>query len=96
MFVELIFFRAKPNIPDSTVIEKAQVIQTLAAQIGATFELEILKTDEGEWVEIAHWDNQEEAHRVEQTVLNMPEAQQAMSVMDEASIRMVFLHPAAN
>lgn len=94
MFVELIFFKPKPSVSDSEVIESANKIQALAAEMGAAFELELLKSEEGEWVEIAHWNNQEDAHRVEQAVMSMPEAMEAMSVMDETSMRMVFLHPA--
>lgn len=93
MFVEFVFFKAQPNVSDSAVMEKAHKIQQLAAQTGTTFELELLKSEEGEWVEIVRWNSKEEAQRVEQAVMNMPEAQQAMSVMDESSIRMVFLHP---
>ena len=78
MFVELVFFKPKPNVTDSEVIESAYKVQALAAQMGAAFELELLKTQEGEWVEIVHWNDQEEAHRVEQAIMNMTEAQQAM------------------
>jgi hypothetical protein len=94
MFVELVFFKPKPDVSEAEVMKSAKTIQHLAAQMGSRFELEVLKTAEGEWVEIVHWDSQDEAQRVEQAVLQMPEAQEAMSVMDETSIRMVFLHPA--
>ena len=96
MFVELVFFRSRPNVSDSEVRESAHKIQEIATQMGAAFELELLKTQDGEWVEIVHWDNQEEAHRVEQAVMNMPEARQAMSVMDETTLRLVLLHPVAS
>jgi len=94
MFVELVFFKPKPNVSDAEIVTSAYKTQALAAQLGAAFELELLKTQEGEWLEIVHWNDQEEAHRVEQAVMNMTEAQQAMSVMDETSIHMMFLHPA--
>jgi D-aminopeptidase len=93
MFVEFVFFRAKPNVSDAEVIKNAHKIQELATQTGTPFKLELLKTEEGEWVEVVRWNSKEEAQRVEQAVLSMPEAQKAMSVMDEASIRMVFMHP---
>jgi hypothetical protein len=93
MFVELVFFKAKPSIPDAEVIQSAHKIQALAGKTGTPFQLELLKSADGEWVEIVRWNNQQEAERVEQVVLSMPEAQQAMAVMDESSIRMVFLHP---
>ena len=96
MFVELVFFKPRPNVSEAEVIQSARKIQEIATEMGSAFELELLKTEEGEWVEIVHWNNQEEAHRVEQAVMHMPEAMEAMSVMDESSIRMMFLHPATN
>jgi hypothetical protein len=93
MFVELIFFKTKPGVSDAAVKESAGRIQKLAAQMNSPFELELLRTEDGEWVEIVHWPSQAEAQRVEQAVLSMPEAREAMAVMDETSIRMVFLHP---
>jgi hypothetical protein len=93
MFVELVFFRAKPHVSDADVFASAHKIQSLAVGMKSSFELELLRTEDGEWVEIVRWPNQEEAHRVEQAVMAMPEAQAAMSIMEETSVRMVFLHP---
>lgn len=93
MFVELVFFRAKPDVSDADVFASAHKIQALAAGMNSSFDLELLRTEDGEWVEIVRWPSQEEAHRVEQAVMTMPEAQAAMSIMEEKSIRMVFLHP---
>jgi hypothetical protein len=93
MFVELVFFKAKQNVSDAEIVKKAHKIQELASQTGTPFKLELLRAEDGEWVEIVHWNSQEEAHRVEQAVMSMPEAQESMSVMDENSVRMMFLHP---
>ena len=93
MFVELVFFKSKPHVSDAEVTESANTIQALATRLGIKFQLQLLRSDEGEWVEIVHWESQEEAQRVEQSVMQMPEAQQAMAVMDETSLRMVLLHP---
>ena len=93
MFVELIMFKSKPGITDDAVRASANKIQSLAAGMGVSFTLELLRSTDAEWVEIAHWASQEEAQRVEQAVMAMPEAQEAMSVMDEASLQMMFLHP---
>jgi hypothetical protein len=94
MFVEIVFFKSKSGVSDAEVIAGAHKIQELAAKMGSPFKLELLKTTEGEWVEIVHWQSQTEAQRVEQAVMQMPEAMAAMSVMDESSLRMMFLHPA--
>jgi hypothetical protein len=93
MFVELVFFRSKPEVTDADVLASANKILEFATQMNSPFKLELLRTEDGEWVEIVRWPSQEEAQRVEQAVMNMPEAQEAMSVMEESSIRMVFLHP---
>lgn len=93
MFVELVFFRSKPEVADADVLASANKILELATQMNSPFKLELLRTEDGEWVEIVRWPSQEEAQRVEQAVMNMPEAQEAMAVMEESSIRMVFLHP---
>lgn len=93
MFVELVFFRSKVDTTIEAVLDSARKIQDLAIAMSSSFKIELLRTDEGEWVEIVHWDSQEEAQRVEQAMMSNPEAQQAMAVMQENSIRMVFLHP---
>jgi hypothetical protein len=93
MFVELIIFKSKPGITDDVIEASANKIQALAAGMGVPFKLELLRTADGEWVEIVRWPNQEEAQRVEQVVMGMQEAQDSMSVMDEASMRMMFLYP---
>ena len=93
MFVELVFFRSKVDTTIEAVLDSARKIQDLAIVMSSSFKIELLRTDDGEWVEIVHWDSQEEAQRVEQAMMSNPEAQQAMAVMQENSIRMVFLHP---
>jgi hypothetical protein len=93
MFVELVFFRSKPQVTDADVLASANKILELATKMNSPFELELLRAEDGEWVEIVHWSSQEEAQQVEQAVMQMPEAQEAMSVMEECSVRMVFLHP---
>ena len=93
MFVELVFFRSKTDATTEAVLDSARKIQELAMSMSSSFKIELLRTDDGEWVEIVHWDSQAEAHRVEQAMMSNPEAQQAMAVMQENSIRMVFLHP---
>ena len=93
MFVELVFFRSKTDATTEAVLDSARKIQELAMSMSSSFKIELLRTDEGEWVEIVHWDSQEEAQRVEQAMMSNPEAQQTMAVMQENSIRMVFLHP---
>jgi len=93
MFVELVFFRSKPEVTGADVLASANKILELATQMNSPFKLELLRTEDGEWVEIVRWPSQEEAQRVEQAVMKMPEAQEAMAVMQESSIRMVFLHP---
>jgi len=93
VFVELVFFRSKPEVTDAAVRASANKILELAQRMNSSFTLELLRSEDGEWVEIVHWSSQEEAHRVEQVVMQMPEAIEAMSVMEENSVRMVFLHP---
>ena len=93
MFVELVFFRSKPDATTEEVLGSAQKIQDLALAMSSSFKIDLLRKDDGEWVEIVHWDSEEEAHRVEQAMMSNPEAQQAMAVMQEDSIRMMFLHP---
>jgi hypothetical protein len=66
----------------------------VAAGLNGAYELEIPRTDDGEWVEIVHWPSRAEAGRVEQTVMAMPESRQARLVMDPTSVRMVLLEPA--
>jgi hypothetical protein len=93
MFVELVFFRPRPDINDAEVLASAHKIRELANSMNSSFDLELLRTEEGEWVELVRWPSQAEAQRVEQAVMQLPEAQEAMSVMEESSIRLVFLHP---
>jgi hypothetical protein len=93
MFVELVFFKAKSGTTDAEVLASAKKIQELATKLNSPFQLELLRTDDGEWVEIVHWPSRDEAERVEQTVMAMPEAQQAMSVMEDSSVRIVLLQP---
>lgn len=94
MFVELVFFKAQPDVSDETVIQSAHIIQELAARIGHSFHIDLFRSTEGEWVEIVRWNSQAEAQQVEQAVMSMPEAQEAMRVMDATSLRMMFLNPA--
>src|SRR5690606_20864773 len=93
MFVELVFFKSKPDVTDAEVAGSAKTIQALARSMGKAFEIDLYKSEDGEWVEIVRWNSQEEARQVEQAVMAMPEALNAMSVMNESSMRMVFLHP---
>jgi hypothetical protein len=86
MFVELVFFKSKPDVTEDQVAGSAKTIQALAQSMGKPFEIDLYKSEDGEWVEIVRWNSQEEAQQVEQAVMAMPEALNAMSVMDESSI----------
>ena len=54
MFVELVFFRSKPEVADADVLASANKILELATMMNSPFKLELLRTEEGEWVEIVH------------------------------------------
>ena len=51
MFVELVFFRSKVDTTIEAVLDSARKIQDLAIAMSSSFKIELLRTDEGEWVE---------------------------------------------
>lgn len=92
MVVELAQFKAKQGVSDDEVLAASQEAHDgfLAEQKGYV-NRELLKSDEGEWVDIVHWETMEDAQAAMQNFTGNPSTKKFVEVIDNSSIKMMHL-----
>lgn len=92
MVVELAQFKAKDGISDAEVLTASQEAHEgfLAKQKGYVTR-ELLKSKDGEWVDIVHWETMEDAQAAMNAFMGHPSTKKFAEVIDPASIKMMHL-----
>ncbi len=92
MIVELAQFKAKSGASDDDVLVASQEAHDgfLAKQKGYVGR-ELLKSSEGEWVDIIHWETMEDAQAAMNSFMDHPSTKKFGEVIDSSSIKMMHL-----
>lgn len=92
MVVELAQFKAKPGVSDTQVITASDEAHQgfLAKQRGYS-KRELLKSSNGTWVDIVHWESIEDAQAAMNSFMGHPSTQAFGGVIDPSTIVMMHL-----
>ncbi|MEK7462868.1 MAG: antibiotic biosynthesis monooxygenase [Patescibacteria group bacterium] len=92
MVIELAQFKMKVGVSEDEVLAASQEAQDgfLAKQKGYVSR-ELLKSSEGEWVDIVHWETMEDAQTAMNSFMGHPSTKKFGEVIDPSSIKMMHL-----
>lgn len=95
MVIELAQFKTKTGISDSEILVASQEVHDgfLAKQKGY-ISRELLKSADGEWVDIVHWETMKDAQAAMQNFMGSPSTKKIVEVIDDSSIKMMHLEVA--
>lgn len=95
MVIELAQFKAKLGVSDAQVLAASQEAHDgfLAKQKGYVSR-ELLKSSEGEWVDIVHWETMEDAQAAMNSFMVHQSTKKFGEVIDPSSIKMMHLEVA--
>lgn len=92
MVIEMAQFKMKVGVSEDEVLAASQEAQDgfLAKQKGYVSR-ELLKSSEGEWVDIVHWETMEDAQTAMNSFMGHPSTKKFGEVIDPSSIKMMHL-----
>jgi heme-degrading monooxygenase HmoA len=91
-FVQVVMFRHKDHVLESDVLAVAAAMKTDLASVDGCIRWELLKADDGRWVEFIYWDSQEAAQRGNETVMAFSSAQRAFEITDDSTVTVLNLN----
>lgn len=91
--VEIVLFRAKPGVSDSQILEASAALQREVARFPAYVSRRLLKSEDGQWIDVVDWTSLAEAQKASQTILEQPVAQRFDALVETDSMRVLHLVP---
>lgn len=89
--VELVLLRLQPGADEDAFIRAAQATTSDLRALDGYASRELLRADDGQWVDIVHWSTRNQALAAAEQFPTLPSAQAFGSLMDGESIRMMHL-----
>jgi heme-degrading monooxygenase HmoA len=89
--LELVQFRLKPGVSEAAFLEAVFQTQAAIARLPGFLRREVLKNDEGLWVDVVHWQSKAEALAAAEAFAAMPEVAVFAGMIDETQMTMLHL-----
>lgn len=92
MIIELAQFKTKDGINDAEILASSQETHSgfLVKQKGYVSR-ELLRSSEGEWVDIVRWETMEDAQTAMNNFMGNPSTKRFVEIIDDSSIKMLHL-----
>lgn len=81
-------FQAASSTSDDAMIEKALKLTPILAAMPGFINRHFAKGENGEWIDAVIWDSKENAQSAAKAVMNIPEAGQFFSLMNQETINL--------
>lgn len=89
--VEIVQFRLKPGTDEDTFLAAAADTQAAIARLPGFLTRELLKGEDGLWVDVVHWRSKAEALAAAEAFATLPEVAPFGAMIDEAAMTMLHL-----
>ncbi len=92
MIIEIAQFKLVSGVSDEEFLKEAEAVQKsfLEKQSGY-IDRELLKSDDGLWVDVLHWNSMKEAQKAAEVMMSDPATQGFMQKIDPSSVKMFHL-----
>lgn len=88
---EIVLFKPKPGVEDMAFVAAAEAMLPDLRAVPGFVRRELLRGDEGLWVDVVHWRSLPEALAAMDLMMTQPSAGPFMAALDEQSIEMLHL-----
>ncbi len=90
--VEIAQFKIATGVDEQSFLKEAEAVQRdfLEKQKGY-MDRELLKGEDGQWIDIVHWRSMEEAKRATDAIMQNPDCCGFLQKIDPASVKMMHL-----
>lgn len=92
--VEIVQFRLRPGVDEHTFLAAAADTQAAIARLPGFLTRELLKGDDGLWIDVVHWRSKAEALAAAEAFASMPEVAPFGAMLDETTMAMLHLEQA--
>lgn len=91
--VEVVLFRSHNGVADEAVLESARTTQAMIETFDGLLGRQLLKGQDGQWMDIVFWRSREDAERAAHQIMEMPGFMDAMDVVDQSTLKMLHFDP---
>jgi heme-degrading monooxygenase HmoA len=91
--VELHLARVMSGVSDEELLRAADAIMPDARAMDGYLGRQVLKADDGRWIDVITWSDREAATRAGEAFLALPSARPLMAAIDLESVTMLYLQP---
>ena len=91
--VEVVQFKAKTGVSDAQIRAAAAALQRDVEQFPGYMRRRLLKSADGQWIDIVDWTGLDEALQAGEAMMARPSAQGFMELVELESISMLHLAP---
>jgi hypothetical protein len=93
--IEIVQFRLKADVQEADYLTANEAVQADLQQASGYISREMAKGEDGEWLDILHWNSLAEAQRAAEAFPTWPSAQKMAGLIDGDSIKMMHLQQVA-
>ena len=91
--VEVVLVRARPGVTDEQILEASDALQQELARFQGYISRRVLKSEDGQWLDIVDWTSLDDALRAAEAIMQRPIADEYLSLVETESLRMLHLTP---
>jgi GH15 family glucan-1,4-alpha-glucosidase len=89
--VEVVLFKLKPTTDEAAFLKAADAIMPDLRSMPGYLRRELLKGDDGQWLDVVYWRSLAEAQQAAQDLMQRPAVQPLFGMLDETTV--TILHP---
>lgn len=86
---EIVLFKLNAGASEEEFVAAAKAVEGWLHQADGFVDRELSRNDEGQWVDIVHWQSLAQAHAAAEQIMSTPEGQRFGSFIDGNSILML-------
>jgi hypothetical protein len=95
LVLEIALVKLKAGVTDEALIHAVNDMQPDLEALPGYVRRELLKNDEGQWVDMIYWRSNDEAMKAMEVAMTIPSFLQCFSLLDESTLQMLHLSQVA-
>jgi hypothetical protein len=89
--IELVLMKPANGVDDAALLKACDDIMPFLREAGGYLRRQVLRSDDGQWVDVVYWNSLEEALQAADPIMSTPAGQQLGAVLDGPSVRVFHL-----
>ncbi len=91
--LEAALFRLKEGTDEDAFLKATDATNVALKRYAGFIRREVLKADDGQWLDLIYWNSLEEALSAAEQILSDPSCHPFLEMLDMQSVTMLHLHP---